>query len=306
MMHITHSDALSRRMASLFPHRKGTIPDVETSSATASDPVIPDTTASDLSAPSMTASDPAQQPQAYVIVDFNYWHFALHKLFGVEVGLKTLVDIISSKYLIQELFVAGDFGRLAHRALEVLELTENLHDIGADMPGMKNFILADKLYRCGAEYRNTDMTVILISGSGNLVPAVRFVKEQPGLHMGIYSVRGTLRATLRQSADWTIELPGDEPSMFYPLIIKDFEFISGKMIMPTFRTTVNAVSRHYNVSADMVKVSLGKMIDEHYVYRKQRLVPYTFDVINTLVVNWELLIRDGLYIPDKEDCETAI
>ena len=71
-----------------------------------------------------------------------------------------------------------------------------------------------------------------------------------------------------------------------------------RCVIPTFRTTVDAVSRYNEVSPVLVETVLKKMLELGYLYQKQTAI--SFKTIKTIAVKWELLIRDGLYDPEKE------
>jgi len=241
------------------------------------------------------------EPQAVIILDFDHWHVSFSSLFHIEADFKTLLDSISKQCKVNDIFIFGDFIGLEEKLAGFSAFTENIVDVRGDKKNAKDLLLIDRLYRCAAEYRDTDTTVIIISGSGSYTLAARYIKEQ-GIKVGVYSVRGALSKNLREAADWCYELPNDEfISMLYPLIIQNFVFISGKDIYPTVKTTVEYVSGYHNISPLLVEVAVIKMLEENYIYKKQTVIPREFTTIKTLAANWEKLIKDGLYDPEKDD-----
>ena len=247
---------------------------------------------------SPAAKDTKQQ--AVIVIDFDHWNVSLKKQFRVEPSLKLLTDSVAAQYDVADIFVFGDFFGLDSKQSELADITENIYDIRNDIKNDKYIHMLDKLYRAGLRYKDTNTTVIIVSGSGRLTLAARFLKEECGLKVGVYSIRGAMSGALKEAADWTVELPNDEYiSMLFPLIINNCVHVSKSgTIIPTFKTTVEAVSNYNDVSPVLVEAALHKMLELGYLYQKQTAI--SFNTIKTIAVKWDLLIKDGLYDPEKD------
>lgn len=239
--------------------------------------------------------------KAIIFIDCDHWFVSLKKQYRVEANIKMLLDSISSKYNAADIFAFGDFTAVDNKLSELVGITENIYDVRGDIKNDKDILILDKLYRIGIQYKNTGATVIIISGNGRLTLAARFLKEECGLKIGVYSIRGCLSGSLKETADWTSELPNDEfISMLFPLIINNCVHVSKTFnIIPTFKTTVEAVSNYNNVSPVLVEEAVRKMLDLGYLYQKQTVLS-SFNTVKTIAANWEQLIRDELYDPENE------
>jgi hypothetical protein len=247
-----------------------------------------------------SASESPNQ-QAVIFIDHDHWFVSLKKQYRVEASIKTLLDSIAPKYDISEIFAFGDFTASDIKLSNLAGITENIFDVRGDMKNDKDILMLDKLYRAGIQYKCTGAALILVSGSGRLTLAARFLKEDCGLKTGVYSVRGCLSGSLKETADWVCELPNEEfISMLFPLIIDNCVHVSKTSnIIPTFKTTVEAVSSYNDVSPVLVEEAVRKMLDLGYLYQKQTVLS-SFNTVKTIAANWEQLIKDGLYDPEKD------
>ena len=71
-----------------------------------------------------------------------------------------------------------------------------------------------------------------------------------------------------------------------------------RCVIPTFRTTVDAVSKYNEVSPVLIETALEKMLELGYLYQKHTAI--SFNTVKTIAVKWDMLIRDGLYDPEKD------
>ena len=240
-------------------------------------------------------------PQVVIIIDYDHWHVSLNKQFRIEENIKTLTDSIAAKYDVADVFVFGDFAGLDHKLGEIAGITENIYDVRGDVKSDKDIHMLDRLYRCGVQFKGTNTTIIIVSGSGRLTMAVRFLKDECNLKVGIYSVRGALSGSLREAASQVTELPNEEYiAMLFPLVIKNCVHVSKTSnIIPTFKTTAEAVSSYNDVSPVLIESAVNKMLELGYLYKKMTVIS-SFNTVKTIAAKWDLLIRDGLYDPEKD------
>jgi len=240
-----------------------------------------------------------EKSRVVVFVDFDHWHVSLKSSFNVEADIRILLNDLTAKYGTAEIHVFGDFTGLDSKLGELALMTENVYDVQGERKGEKDILVLDRLYRCGMQYKDTDTTVILISGSGRYALAVRSLRDVCNLKVGIYGVRGATSGLLKESANWAFELPNDEYiSILFPLIIRNCVHLSEKDVNPTFRTTVDAVSSFNNVPPHLIESAVAKMLELGYLYQKQKVLR-SLDTIKVICANWELMIKDGIYDPEK-------
>ena len=240
-------------------------------------------------------------PKAVMFIDNDHWHVSLKKQFKVDVSIKMLTDSVAAKYDLAEVFVFGDFTGLENKLEEIAGITENIYDVRGDTKSDKDIHMLDRLYRSGMQYKNTDTTVIIVSGSGRLTLAARFLKEECALKTSVFGVRGCMSGTLKDAADVVTELPNEEYiSMLFPLVINNCVHVSkSSNIIPTFKTTVEAVATYNDISSIWAEIAVNKMLELGYLYKKMTTVA-SFNTIKTIAAKWDMLIKDGLYDPDVD------
>ena len=244
-------------------------------------------------------SSETERPGVVVFIDFDHWEVSLNSLYRIEADVRIILDSLREKREVKEIYIFGDFSGLDGKLAELAGLTENIYDVQGNKKSDKDFIMLDKLYRCGAKYKDSVTKVVLISGSGHFTLATRFLQEECNLSVGVYGVRGATSGSLKEAASWFHELPNEEfLSMLFQPIIRNCVVVSERDINATFKTTVEAVSGYYKLSAALVEDAVAKMLELGYLYQKQRTLP-SFDSIKILRANWEKLIEDGLYDPEK-------
>ena len=243
----------------------------------------------------------ADTHKAVIFIDHDHWYVSLNKQFRVQESVKMLMDSLASKYDVTEVFAFGDFVGRDKELGEIAEMTENIYDVRGDMKIDKDVLMLDSLYRCGVKYKGTNTTVIIVSGSGRLTLAVRFIKEECGLKVNVYGVRGCISGALKETADAVFELPNDEYiAMLFPLVIQNCVHVSKNAnIIPTHKTTIEAVSSYNDISPVLVETAVNKMLELGYLYKKMTVIA-SFNTVKTIAAKWELLIRDGLYDPEKD------
>jgi hypothetical protein len=214
-------------------------------------------------------NDQCIKPLAFVFIDFDHWYVSLKSLYHIEYDIRILLDNVAEKYLINEIYIFGDFSRLENKLSDLAVLTENIYDVG-EKKSDKNVIILDKLYRCGIQYKGTNTTVIAILGNGQFTLAERFLKEDFGLVAGVYGIRGAISASIKETADWVHELPNAEYiDMLFPLIVDNCDYVFVNKVIATYKTMVEAVSRINNVSPVLIETAINKMLELGYLYQKR-------------------------------------
>jgi len=243
-------------------------------------------------------SSETERPGVVVFIDFDHWEVSLNSLYRIEADVRIILDSLKEKREVKEIYVFGDFNGQEKKLADLALLTEDIYDVQGNKKSDKDFIMLDKLYRCGAKYKDTETAVAIVSGSGHFTLAARFLREACSLSVGIYGVRGATSNSLREAASWSHELPNEEYiSMLFPIIIRNCVIVSERDINATFKTTVEVVSSYYKILPTLIEDAVAKMLELGYLYQKQRTLS-SFESIKVLRANWEKLIKDGLYDPE--------
>lgn len=84
------------------------------------------------------------------------------------------------------------------------------------------------------------------------------------------------------------------------MIVENFAYIADKShIYPTFKGTVDAVSRKYAVDYEEIQRVMRKMIEEGYVVRRDYYVEFR-KTIKIIAPAWDKLIEGGYWDPENQ------
>ena len=238
-------------------------------------------------------------------MDFEHWSISLQRMYGLKPDIKGWRDRIARDYSIQEIAVFADFsGTLGYALPSIREVTNQIIETQNPSPHYKkdftDFIMLDYIYQKAMTARGID-TFIIFTGDGHFASVVRCLTGLCRKKVGIYAVKDALSNQLKSSATWYCELPTEEELLtkYYSVIVKNFEYLResrNRKITPTFRTTVDAVSRHNHMQPEEVRAALAQMIDKGYIEQHEKKSRFQYTV-KELSVNWPKLMQDGYWKP---------
>lgn len=243
--------------------------------------------------------------KAVAFVDYEHWYYSYHNLYGIKPGISAWRKKLETQFELLDILVFGDFSQpiINQELCKIREATNTI--IETAHPGFKkdmtDFIMLDYLYQMAAENRDIG-TYILFTGDGHFQPVTKYLTQKKKKEAVVYGVRGAFSSQLKASASKCIEYPYQEELVpgYYDIIIRHFDYISNKNINPTFMKTVEVIAERNQIEEDVVRSILQEMLDKGYVYQEE--TPVSFNrKIRIVRANWELLIKDGLWDPDKED-----
>lgn len=251
--------------------------------------------------------DTAPKPtKAMMFVDFEHWYYSYRDNFNMKPEPEKVFQTIKSQYDIDEIMVFADLTRS--------ELQECLADLKPSMAdvidtgetffqrkkSVTDFVILDRIYRAAA--REDVGTFIILTGDGHFRFAVDYLREL-GKEVIVYGVAGASSKALRMAASVFEELPMEDERYrsYYAMVAAQMAFLNDKTnVTPTFLKTAEQVAAHNNVPRDRIIDAVKKMLDIGYLYQKDQSTAYGHD-IRALKANWELMIRDGIWTPERED-----
>ena len=245
-----------------------------------------------------------RRSKAIAFIDYDYWFYSYNNLFQSKPDLKYWKESLPAEYMVDEILVFGDFSsrQLSDELEKARRITKTVIETSDSSIGNKKgtteFVMLNYIYQCMDERKDID-TYILFAGDGRFESLVNYLVLKKRFKVLLYGVMGSVSRRLQTAATRFICLPtdGEKMRMYYKMIIEDMNYVSDKSkIIPTFWSTIDAVSQKNNVPYDEVRCALTKMISDGYILQKERHLSLTKSV-RIVYANWELLIRDGLWTP---------
>lgn len=234
--------------------------------------------------------------RALVFVDFEYWYYSYRTIYHIKPDISAWYENLKSKYDIMDIMIFGDFssGEIGQELVNLRHVTNHIIETGNTYQYRKKD-MTDYIYQSADTDKNTG-TYILFTGDGHFHSVVRYLCEKRKKHVVVYGVTNSFSRHLQAAASETVFMPADNEATksYYRMIVSNLENLAGKPgVIPTFMSTVDAVSSHNNVPRETIQAALSKMIDLGYIYKKDYLVAFR-QKVKIIAVNWELAARDGL------------
>jgi hypothetical protein len=259
----------------------------------------------------ISAPEPEPKNRAIVFVDFEHWVVSMEKLYAKKPNIRLWYKKLQESWSVSELVFFADFTKsglrseLANiRAVTNLVIDTQPHSSCAEKD-FTDFLMLDYIYRKAITEKDVG-TFIIFTGDGHFTPVVHFLKNVCGKTVGIYGVEDATNALLKKAASWCLTLPFAEERALEnncaKWLIERFAYISAQpvgKIIPTFTNTVNNIAISHNITEFEVKETLEKMVAAGYFHRKVEYVSLT-DQVAVLKIDWDALIRDGLWNPETQ------
>lgn len=252
-------------------------------------------------------TDTALKPtKAMMFVDFEHWYYSYRDNFNMKPEPEKVFQTIRSSYDIEEILVFADLTRseLQDCLADLKPSVATVFDTGENFfqrkKSVTDFVILDQIYR--AATRADIGTFIVLTGDGHFRFAVEYLNEL-GKDVVVYGVTGSVSRALRNVAPVFEELPAEEERYrsYYTMVAAQMAYLNDKTnVIPTFLKTAEQVAAYNNVPRDRIIDAVKKMLDIGYLYQKDQ--PSAFGrEIRALIANWELMIRDGIWNPERED-----
>lgn len=270
--------------------------------------------ANEQSAPSEEAPTPAadgKKPSAVAFVDYEYWYVALDRHYHTRPDLAAWKAELCEKYDLKDLVVYGNFANNSLRAElpAISEIAE--HIVETQIPfrthkkDQTEFLLLNGIYQRALTDPDVE-AYVLFSGDGHFAPALEFLRDKCGKTVDIYAVRdsysrqliaaATLSTLTPEEVDWTAKCAN---MILTNLKYLEANVIGDKPVRPSFRATVDAVSRYRHLPKADVEQTLCWMLDNGYA---EQYVEYLGEKdVRLIRVNWDKCSEAGLYVPSTAD-----
>ena len=249
------------------------------------------------------------KPKTLVFVDFEHWYISLDKQFHQKPDIRAWKNKLSEEFDVDEIYFFADFSNqyIQNEVPKIREVTNFIIETGSKSQFHKkdftDFIMLDRIYLTAFDRDDIDLYIIF-SGDGHFSSVVRFLVTKKHADVGIYGIKDSVSHQLRSSATWVRELPSADDLMkaYYRAILGNLNYLendikNGKIHHPTFKATVEAVTKHYRMDYASVRLALQELIDNSYI--KQTEVLLGNNSIRELVVDWNKVISDGIWSENK-------
>ncbi|MFR1517565.1 MAG: NYN domain-containing protein [Clostridia bacterium] len=243
-------------------------------------------------------------PKAIAFVDYEHWFISMEKLHQMKPNIQAWFNDLKKKCNIVEVIFFGDFSKFREKETETRRIrtfTNKIIDTyNPDLHYKKDytdFIILDNIYQKALSNQDAELFIIF-SGDGHFSSAAAFLRNFCNKKVGVYGVRNCISKNLKNSADWTIEVPLEKEENM-PLY--DMIFTSLKTTMergnkqPTFMKTVEYVAGKYSVSAAKVKTCVIELIDQGYIIQTTETTKQR-EKIRVIRPDWKKISDDGIWI----------
>lgn len=246
---------------------------------------------------------PAQTKRAVIFVDYEHWFISFEKLYQKKPDIKAFRDELAQSYEIVDISFFADFSHPSLRAeiSRIRAVTGSIIETQNASSHYKkdftDFIMLDHIYQEALMRSNID-TFIIFSGDGHFSSVVSFLKTKCRKEVGIYGVKGAISQTLRNAADWAIEVSGVDQEFLEraKMILGNLKALQDargkKKVRITFWATAEAVAKSYGVDKNEIADALRKLLEKGYL--SQRYIRSGTKSVKVIDIDWDKCKKDGL------------
>lgn len=243
-------------------------------------------------------------PKAVAFVDYEHWFISMERIHHAKPNIQAWFDDIKKKSNIVEVIFFGDFSKFREKEIETKRIrtfTNKIIDTyNPDAYHKKDytdFIMLDNIYQKALSNNDTELFIIF-SGDGHFSSAAAFLRNFCNINVGVYGVKNCISKNLKNSADWTVEVPlaSEEVNPVYNMIFSSLKASIDKgNKQPTFMKTVEYVSGKYHIPVSKVKSTVIELINKDYIIQtveKNRKK----DSIRVIRPDWKKIHDDGIWV----------
>lgn len=239
---------------------------------------------------------------AVAFVDYEHWFYGYSNSFQMKPNVGEWLDELKRDFRIKDLFVFGDFSEPnIEQDLKRLEkiTSGGVVHTASDKTGVdKDFtdvIMLDYIYRYAAKKKSPEV-YILFTGDAHFLKVAEYLKEL-GKKVIIYGVKFGFSNNLKSVSTSYVEMPrqSQEKDHYNDLIFMSLNRLRHKpRTLITYWKTIHSVSEYNKVSKERVKTALDGLLKQKYI-KKHEQVGYNGKVVETLIVDWDRVKRDGIW-----------
>lgn len=245
-------------------------------------------------------------PKAIAFVDYEHWFISMEKLYHMKPNIQAWFNDLKKKCNIVEVIFFGDFSKFKEKELEIKRIrtfTNKIIDTyNPDLHYKKDytdFIILDNIYQKALSNQDVEMFIIF-SGDGHFSSAAAFIRNFCNKKVGIYGVRNCVSKNLKNSADWTVEVPfeNEENMPVYDMIFKSIKAAMEKgNNQPTFMKTADFVSNKFSIPASKVKSCIVELINQGYIIQTNEKTK-SREPIRVIRPDWKKISEEEFWIED--------
>lgn len=243
-----------------------------------------------------------EKPRTIVFVDYESWFWGMYNKHGEKPDVKTFIQDVKKRSILEQVYFFGDFTKeeMQKERTKLRTITNNIIDC-ANQETKKDytdFIMLDNIYKTILQQPEIEQ-YILVTGDGHFHSVVAYLTTFKDKKVGIYGVHGSFSSQLKECATWWEE--------FKPINNFDFEYRQKILetinwaerqarpaIVPTFKGTVEACSKHNQLDKVKVTATLSKLIEDGYIGQSMKTMGNGYE-LRALITNWDLLIKHGIW-----------
>ena len=242
-----------------------------------------------------------RQLTAVAFVDFEHWYISLKQIYGLKPDIDSWVKELNQIYNLQEIYFFANFSYsgLRNELDQIRAVTHLVVDTqnaySTNEKDFTDFIMLDYIYRESISHPEMD-AYVLFTGDGHFLPVITYLKHSCKKRVDIYGVSQAISNRLKEIADSCVEIPSSQNFRIYQMIATNFQNIkdSPRIVHPTFRTTVDIVSRQNDVPPESVESALREMLMLGYVFQRERNIS-AFQKIRVIEPNYEAMKEAGIF-----------
>lgn len=247
---------------------------------------------------------------AIVFVDYEHWLISMKNLYGILPDVRSWAAEIRERHQVKDILFFANFNHPAMKN-EVPRLREvsnsiietQLREDNHPMKDMSDVVMIDALYRQAYDRHSPD-TFILFTGDGHFQPVVRYLAQDCKKKVILYGVKNATSRMLREIAAEYHEVPDTENQvrMCYQLITDELDRLTRRYgeVITSFGSLVQRISEGHHISQQTVEIALRRMMDEGLVSKKKRYNKTRTATFDSIVPEWDRLIKAGLYTPRND------
>ena len=165
---------------------------------------------------------------------------------------------------------------------------------------MTDFIMLDFIYQTAAQRKDIN-TYILFTGDGHFQSVVKYLIQRLKKEVIVFGVKDAVSNRLKDVASEYHEIPypSEMKDAYYRMIVSNMDYVFDKPeIIPTFMSTVQAVSERNRIPESNIYSALNEMIDEGLIYKREQTV--NFNRVKVIAADWDALKKAGYWDPEKK------
>lgn len=249
-----------------------------------------------------------EERKAIAFVDYEHWFYSYQNLYGLRPDPSEWRKNLETDFHItpEDIMVFADFSKPGiNSEIEKLRavtntIIETQQAFNRHKKDMTDFIMLDFIYQTAAQRKDIN-TYILFTGDGHFQSVVKYLIQRLRKEVIVFGVKDAVSNRLKDVASEYHEIPypSEMKDAYYRMIVSNMDYVFDKPeIIPTFMSTVQAVSERNRIPESNIYSALNEMIDEGLIYKREQTV--NFNRVKVIAADWDALKKAGYWDPEKK------